>query len=87
MEGEYILWDNINQCEEITLDQEHITQLKEDIQELTKMIEKYEKLEGEGEEKSFKETTKSNATHIHYCYHDKFLADGKSYKPCRRVKI
>ena len=51
------------------------------------MIEKYESLQGTGEDKSFKEITKSKATHIHYCYHDKLLADGKSYKPCRRVKI
>ena len=24
---------------------------------------------------------------LHYCYHDKLLADGKSYRRCRRMEI
>lgn len=47
----------------------------------------YEALTGEGEDISIKEVAKDKATHKHYCYHDKTLADGKSYKPCRRIKI
>lgn len=55
-----------------------------------------EKETGTGEEKTIvlvKEVTDkaqaikdkgSGKYFIHYCYHDKFLADGKSTKPCRR---
>lgn len=46
----------------------------------------FESLQGTGEDRSFKETTEASATHIHYHYHDEKLADGKSTKPCRRVK-
>ena len=58
-----------------------------------------EKEEGTGEDKiisKVKEVSnmaqavkdKGEGKHyLHYCYHDKFLADGKSYKPCRRMAI
>lgn len=58
-----------------------------------------EKETGTGEDKiiskvkevsDMKQAVKDKGTgknYLHYCHHDKFLADGKSYKPCRRMVI
>ena len=49
---------------------------------------------GTGEDKAItlvKEITDikeaKSGQYVHYCYHGDLLADGKSVKPCRRVKI
>jgi hypothetical protein len=56
----------------------------EKLQDSTKLDEKGEVMKDEKGEilKEFKEVAKAEATHVHYCGHDKDPPE-----PCRRVKI